>query len=72
SGEFSNDARNGEGTYTWSNGDEYTGTFLNNEMNGHGIYRFASGRTFEGEFRNGSLVRDSGTDEPQTDSGSEG
>ena len=72
SGEFSNDARNGEGTYTWSNGDEYTGTFLNNEMNGHGIYRFASGRTFEGEFRNGSLVRDSGTDEPQTNSGSEG
>ncbi len=35
-GEFNHSQRHGEGTYTWSNGNTYTGQFVCNRLEGHG------------------------------------
>lgn len=64
SGSFVDDARCGQGTYTWKeSGDEYVGEFKDNTMNGYGTYTHASGITFEGYFENGQRV----IQEEQTD-----
>ncbi|HOJ48776.1 MAG TPA: hypothetical protein PLD48_07925 [Bacillota bacterium] len=52
-GEFSQDEITGTGTYTYANGDVYTGSLLNNKMHGYGILVFASGDKYEGNFSNG-------------------
>ena len=42
--------KNGQGTYTWSNGDKYIGICANDEWHGEGINIFASGERYEGSF----------------------
>ncbi len=52
-GEFSDDEITGTGTYTYANGDVYTGALLNNKMHGYGVIVFSSGDKYEGGFNNG-------------------
>lgn len=54
-GEFDKSQRNGNGTYTWTNGDKFTGTWTDDHMT-KGIYTFADGRTYDGTFQDGHLV----------------
>ena len=44
------DCNYGEGTYIWSNGDQYTGEFYDGFKSGRGIYYYANGSVYEGEF----------------------
>ena len=42
---------NGEGTYKWLDGREYTGSWLRNNMDGCGVYKWPDGRVYEGEYK---------------------
>jgi len=44
--------KNGQGTYTFSNGDKYVGEFRDGKKNGQGTYIFSNGEKYVGEFRN--------------------
>ena len=44
--------QNGQGTYTFSNGDKYVGEFRDGKKNGQGTYIFSNGEKYVGEFRN--------------------
>ena len=48
--------RNGQGTYTSSDGDQYVGEFEDNLLNGKGILTFADGSVESGLWENGGLV----------------
>ena len=48
SGEYKDDKRHGQGTYTWASGDQYVGGWRNNEKHGQGTYTFANGNTRTG------------------------
>lgn len=45
--------RNGEGTYTYSNGTVIKGTWVNDTLNGPGIMTVANNRKYVGEWKNG-------------------
>jgi hypothetical protein len=55
-GEFKDDTRSGQGTYTygpedkWS-GDEYIGEWRNGEKDGQGIYTYANGKVLKGTWK---------------------
>ena len=51
--------RNGQGTYTFANGETYTGGFKDNQLTGEGTYTWPSGRTITGVFENGVIVNSS-------------
>ena len=40
-------------TYTWPNGDKYTGEWKGDVKHGKGTYFYASGNKYTGEYRNG-------------------
>ena len=42
---------NGQGTYTWSNGDMYVGKWKNEKRNGKGTYTWSDGSKYVGEFK---------------------
>jgi len=42
--------RDGKGTMTWENGDEYKGDFFNGNRHGHGTLTFADGSEYVGEW----------------------
>ena len=44
---------NGQGTYTYPNGDKYEGEFKEGEKNGQGTFTFSDGRKYVGEFKDG-------------------
>ena len=48
----SGNCNDGWGTYTFSDGNEYTGKFENGKMSGQGTYSFSSGQKYIGEFSN--------------------
>ena len=50
--------REGHGTFTWANGESYTGEFKNNQPNGQGEYSWPSGRKYTGQFRDGVIVEE--------------
>ncbi len=41
---------NGQGTYTWADGDKYEGQFKDDNMNGQGTYTWANGDKYVGLF----------------------
>ena len=49
-GEIEHDVRNGQGTYTWADGNRYVGEYRNDQMQGKGTYYWPDGRTYEGTF----------------------
>ena len=48
---ISGDCENGQGTYTYANGDKYVGEFKDGLKNGKGTYTFASGNKYVGKFK---------------------
>ena len=42
---------NGQGTYTWSDGEQYIGEWKDNKKNGLGTYTFADGDKYVGEWK---------------------
>ena len=54
-GEFKEGKKEGEGTYTYANGNEYTGNFENDLMHGYGIM-IKQTDTLEGYWKNGKYV----------------
>ena len=51
-GEFNNGARNGQGTFVWSDGDKYIGEWKNEQRTGQGTYIWPNGNKYSGQFRN--------------------
>jgi hypothetical protein len=52
-GAFENNEMNGEGVYTWSNGEAYTGRFKIDKMSGEGTYTYTNGVKYSGSFKDG-------------------
>ena len=51
SGEFKKGKFNGQGTYTFSNGDKIIGEFKDNNKNGYGKEAFPNGSKYIGEYK---------------------
>ena len=57
-GEWKDDKRNGQGTYTWGDssqwkGDKYVGQWKDGKKNGQGTYTFANGNKYLGQWKDG-------------------
>jgi len=52
-GEFKNNKKHGQGTYTVASGDQYSGEFKDGTFNGQGTYSFANGSRYAGDFKDG-------------------
>jgi hypothetical protein len=52
-GEWKNDKRHGQGTYTFTNGEKYVGEWKNGKRHGQGNNVFAGGDKFVGTFKDG-------------------
>jgi hypothetical protein len=52
-GYFEKGLRNGQGTYTWADGEQYVGTWVNGEENGRGTFTWTDGNEYVGDFVNG-------------------
>ena len=50
-----NDLRNGQGTYTYADGNKYVGEWKDDKFNGQGTYTYANGDKYVGEFRDDNL-----------------
>ena len=48
---------NGQGTYTWSDGEQYIGEWKGNKKNGLGTYTFADGSVMSGLWNNDELIK---------------
>ena len=46
----------GQGTITWSDGEEYVGQLKNGKRHGQGTHTFKSGKKYVGKFKNGEQV----------------
>ena len=47
---------NGQGTYTYADGDKYVGEWKDDKKNGQGTYTSADGRIKKGLWENGEFV----------------
>lgn len=54
---ISGNCQNGEGTYTFQNGDMYSGSFANGNYNGYGTYFYKNGTVSKGTWQNGKLIK---------------
>ncbi len=54
-GEWKNDKREGQGTYTWEDNKRFEGEWKNNFRNGKGILYFPDGLQLEGTWKNDTL-----------------
>ena len=54
-GEFKDDKKHGQGTYTFADGTKYVGEFKDDKYHGQGTYTFADadGEQYVGEFKDG-------------------
>ncbi len=52
-GEFKDGNFNGQGAYTYANGDKYVGEFKDGKYNGQGTETFANGDKYVGEYKDG-------------------
>ncbi|MFC3196146.1 hypothetical protein ACFOET_00835 [Parapedobacter deserti] len=50
-GEWVDNQRHGQGTYTWSDGEWYEGEFYRDKRNGTGLYTWPSGERYEGMWK---------------------
>jgi len=46
--------RNGQGTKTWANGDEYVGEWKDDKRHGKGTYTYADGNKYVGQWKDGN------------------
>jgi hypothetical protein len=54
-GEFQHGTANGQGTYTYANGNKYVGDFKGGLFHGQGAYTYADGGTYVGEYKDGNV-----------------
>ena len=54
-GEYAEGVRNGEGKFTYKNGDIYEGPWKDDKRHGVGKYTFASGKVKNGRFDKGDF-----------------
>ena len=52
-GVFKDGERNGQGTYTFSNGDKYEGEWKDGKLTGQGTLTFPDGTKYVREWKNG-------------------
>jgi len=52
-GEWLNNKRNGQGTFTFNDGNKYIGQYKDGQRNGKGTFTFASGNKYTGQFKDG-------------------
>jgi len=55
-GSFREGKRDGNGQFTWINGDQYLGEWKDDKMNGKGIYTFSDGTCYEGTFKDDEMI----------------
>ncbi|GMF09216.1 unnamed protein product [Phytophthora lilii] len=51
-GDWVDNKRHGNGTYTFVGGSSYTGTFINDHVQGRGTMTYSNGNTYNGDFVN--------------------
>ena len=54
-GDVENGKPNGQGTYTWSDGDKYVGEFKNGKKHGPGTWTSTDGDKYSGEWKKNEL-----------------
>ena len=59
-GVFKDGERNGQGTYTDSDGDKYVGEWKDGKKHGQGTYTWSNGEKYVGEYKNGKEWNGSG------------
>jgi hypothetical protein len=52
-GEFLNGLRNGQGIYSFANGEKYVGQYRDNKRTGQGTYTWSDGEKYVGQWRDG-------------------
>jgi len=59
-GHFRDGLKDGQGTFSYSNGERYVGQFKNDKRDGKGIYYYSDGSSYEGFFlkRTKDMVRE--------------
>ncbi|MEC8431166.1 MAG: hypothetical protein VXZ29_07375, partial [Pseudomonadota bacterium] len=58
---FRDNQANGQGTYTYANGNVYVGEFRDNLFNGHGTLTYTDGRAENGIWSNNEFVNSANT-----------
>lgn len=48
--------KQGQGTFTWNNGDKYTGQWMNDRRHGQGTYTWADGTRNSGIWKEGKFI----------------
>ena len=61
-GSWKNDRREGQGSYTWPDGNKYVGEYTEGKQEGQGVVTWADGTRFEGAWKDGRFA--SGTYTP--------
>ena len=54
-GQYKKHKREGQGTYTYANGDKYVGEWKEHKYHGKGTYSFADGRETTGDWKKGIM-----------------
>ena len=54
-GEFKDDKKNGQGTYSWPDGKKYVGEYKDDKKNGQGTFSWPDGEKYVGEFKDDKM-----------------
>ena len=55
--EWKDGEKNGQGTFTFVNGDKYVGEVKDDKMHGQGTYTKANGKVYKGIFEQNKLIK---------------
>ncbi len=55
-GQWSDDKKNGYGTFKLPSGESYVGQWTDGLRNGNGTFKWANGATYEGQYREGVKI----------------